>query len=75
MLYPDWVDALAPYLPLVAAVLLPILLWPLARAAGSAEANRMRALRDDLAHGRPQGIAVAAGVLVVIVMVQLWSAA
>jgi hypothetical protein len=68
-------DALAPYLPLAAALLLPILLWPLARAAGSAEANRMRALRDDLAHGRPHGIAVIAGVLVVIVMVHMWSAA
>lgn len=68
-------NALAPYLPLLAAVLLPILLWPLARAAGSAEANRMCALRDDLAHGRPQGIAVIAGVLVVIVAVHLWSAA
>lgn len=55
------------YAPIVVAVVLSLLLWPLARAAGKAQADRMRGLRDDLEQGHGRAFAVI-GVVVVLVL-------
>lgn len=58
----------SPLLLLLVPVLLALVLWPLARASGKAEARRMSDLRMDLGQGKARGLAIVAFVVGMVVL-------
>ncbi|OZA94820.1 MAG: hypothetical protein B7X57_00150 [Erythrobacter sp. 34-65-8] len=55
----------------MAVPVLMLLVWPLARSSGRAQADRMRQLMGDLRHGRVRGYAIIAAVVTMIVISHL----
>lgn len=64
-------ETLRPLLPLLAIPLILLIVWPLARLSGRAQAQRMHRLGDDLRHGRRKGFYVIAAVVVMLIVTKI----